>query len=584
MIDSKYNTTASKLPELASSAENHGMSRSSQPTQLVYNCGQPSPKTSYVPCDVEHLLLKNTTDDQEIGCIVEAHYDTSLSARQREKMNGADLLLECLADYENDYGDKPSKKVNLQIEAKTAPDCALQQHPLLTAKPIQNRDLVDKDHEVVIGSLAPISILAPSTRRGGSAHNKGWLAKFWNFNFNDRVKIYEVRVESCGVRPNADPVGNLTGRVLIYPNESWKLTLNIPAFKTISKTKSGSLSLSKDGWSKERASSNSSTSGWGRTGSSYAQSSTSNSKESLSTESASYTDDWSTSGFSETSGTKGETAYYSEKETETHRTAWGEEKYSFSDSTDAPMSFLGEQKLVFRPSFSLTLNGQELDISRRINNILSIAKTIRDTWNDLQKWAPKVGWSASLDIAFLEGSITGGWGYRASSYKHPRIAEIEEYYQLAIKVTLFKCVATISFGIDIQVENWFTGRNLVELILKVSGSIKVLVPLEKEFTSGDAKATPAKISAQSKAELKVIGRAALLDYVYEASASIDGGIAIEGEFKCSAEQDPIAEAKIFMLPLEAHITLTAVGKDPYLKTYECLPKKDIWDGTFPSPT
>lgn len=543
------------------------------------------------PCDAAELNIQETGAKQQVFCDTKARKDCSLTDKHLALLGDADLLLECIADFDNNYGITPSKKVSFVIDAKMTPQHSVHSnHPALYWDPQKNKDYDDKYEVTCDTSLEKKDKLAPSIRNE-SGHNQGWLSKYWNFNNNE--KIFRVAIYGCGIVDSGEANRSLSGLIKIYPNQTWKVTLSIPAFATIKKTRDGSIDLRGNRVSN---SSSSYTSNFGQSGGSQSTNTTVNRSQGNNTTSStvSMTQGGATESATHTQGMQGFDAFASESESYTGaapRLAGRREYYSAGDSTNEGESFLGTNNLHFGPQFSLTLNGQSLDVAKRINNILTIAKTIRDTWNELQKWAPSIGWKASLDVSLFEGSFSGEWGYRSTPKpENDRIWLVERYIAVEAELKLFYCKASISFGIDIKVENWITGRPFVQVVLKIEGAITVNVPLSMRYETkagiesldeGDFKS---KIAVDSLASLAVIGRASFLDITYEASVSIDGGFAIEGNFVCGFNSDPKFEGKIFTKPVVVHLTLMAAGEDPYRKDINCLPKKDVWQGVFPKPT
>ncbi len=544
------------------------------------------------PCDYKSLTISNSTDNQKVFCTTKARNDRNVSKEDMALLAGHDLLLECMADYENNYGVTPSKKATIKIEVEKRSNtdcCASNVHDSIMLIPLNNLDPCDF---IAASGLTYVSgrnveykdLLAPSLRRG-TGREQGWLARFWNFNNSE--KMFNVAVNSCGIAEEGQANMNFWALVRIYPQQTWKLSLKIPPFKKITKSRSGSLNLKGD---LENQSSKAS-SGWGK-----AQSDTYTTSRNLRTGNTSDKLQQTTRSGKTTESLSHSVTNKGGVETEKTEESVSTQSNSFlptgsietldyTSETGKAATLESASALTVKPNFTLTINGHSLAVTDRINNIIQIAKTIRDTWNEIQNWAPKVGWSASLDIVILEGTISGEWGYRASEVVTSRIARVEPYYTLSVDVMLFECKLAVSFGVDVKVNNWFSGRPFVEIVVALQGSITVSLPLKAEFTSGTHSQKPAALSMKSKAEIKAVARAALLDVVYEASVSIDGGFAIDAEFKCGFKQDPIVDAKIHMLPVVVHVVLTRKNKkEPYRKDIECLPKKDVWSGQYPSPS
>jgi len=546
------------------------------------------------PCDYKSITISNNidkdTDTQKVFCTTRARNDCNVSKEDMALLGGFDLLLECMADYENNYGVEPSKKANIKIEVekKTNADCCVTKfHDSIMITPLKNLDASDFIPRyfptIVSGkSVEYKDLTAPSIRRD-SGREQGWLARFWSFNNSE--KMFDVSVGSCGIVEEGSANIGFRALVKIYPQQTWKLSLKIPPFKKISKSRSGSLNtkgdlesqtskkfsrLSKGHSDIEKTSRNL------RTG------------DNIHTLEETTTSGKATDSFSYSAINKGGVATEKTVETESRQSnsffpmgSIGTMDYTTETGKEDTLSSASALKV--KPNVTLTINGHSLAITDRINNIINIAQLIRDTWNELQNWAPKVGWSASLDIAFLEGTISGEWGYRASEVVTSRIARVEPYYTLSVDVKLFECKMAVSFGVDVKVENWFTGKPLVELVVALQGSIICSLSLEAEYTSGTHSQKPGSMPGRSKAEIKAVARASVLDVVYEATISMDGGIAIDAEFKCGFKQDPVVDAKIYSLPIEVKMLLRRDNQDDYVKKIPILPKKDIWSGQYPSP-
>ncbi|MCP4986006.1 MAG: hypothetical protein GY928_08035 [Colwellia sp.] len=544
--------------------------------------------TAVDPCDITSLTITNSKDKQTVSCTVKARSDKSLSRKEMVLLGQYDLLLECMADFENNWGAKPSKVAEIKVDAKRSPagSCKINdQHPAILFSALRNGDANDElPSGLTKGTHEIKDLLAPSQHRS-SGRGQGWLAQFWNFNENE--KLISVAVSTCGIVEKGRANGTLKGLIKIYPIQTWKLSLKIPAFAEIKKSRGASIDLR---GTKKTSQSSSRSTGWGSSGSSSSSSTEVNIGDGthLQNESLSYTNDRVTETLATTEGTKKNEAYIKEEESAIYGSSnflgGTTESLQYSEATDENAELQSSQAFTVKPALTLTVNGQSLAVTDRINNIIYIAQTIRDTWNELQNWAPKIGWSASLHIALLEGEISGEWGYRASQeLSGARICRVEPYYRISAQVMLVKCVTIVSFGVEFGVENWFNGRNLVEIVVKLQGTVSLELPFKAEMTSGNHSQKPAALSAKSKAEIKAVGRAMLLDYTHEASVSIDGGFAIDAEFKCGFKQDPVFDAKLYSLPVMVYIVLSRPHKDPYSKEIECLPKKDVWSGQFPKP-
>lgn len=548
------------------------------------------------PCDVADLTLTNAEGGASVTCTTKARSDDSLSSEDKAFLGQYDVLLECMADFENDWKIKPTKKVRLEMQSTRSPsgECSVDtQHPSVFVSALLNGDDADglPNNTVPASSLVPPhtwDFFAPSIR-SNSGRRKGWLASYWNFNSNE--KRISVVVNSCGVAEQGAANGKLKGLVKIYPLQSWKLTLKIPAFKKIKH--SVAATVDKDG-NRSLTKSSSSVQGYKdlRQGESTSKTTVTNKRNNTNTESETYVH---TRGaqVQSTEWKEGTTAngdaVLSEKTTTQNNTlsllGGRSNTFESSESTDeAPTNTLASA-LKVNPAFSLTVNDQPLDITKSINNILLIATRLKDEWEKIKKLVPTVGLKAEFDVSILEGDISAEWGYRSVAEQPcERIARIEQFYRFSVEVMLFKVSLIVKFGVDVSVENWLTGGVLVAVEVSLSGTISVELPFKAELTASDDNLQGSgMLSAKSKAKIEATAKAIFLDVSCTAKVSIDGGFAINAEFKCGFKQDPLVDAKIHMLPLVVHVLLETSLYDPYKKDIELLKGREIWAGQFPKP-
>jgi len=196
----------------------------------------PAEEIACSPCDVSTLTLTNSTDKQTVTCDSKAR-TACLSSDFMTLLGQHDVLLECMADFENDYGINPSKKAKIKVEALRTPSgtCSVNpDHPGLLFTALRNGDPADNLPDCLTKETHELELLAPSTRRS-SGRERGWLAAFWNFNESE--KIISVTGSSCAISDVGTANGTLKGLIKIYPQQTWKLTLKIPSFASISNTR-----------------------------------------------------------------------------------------------------------------------------------------------------------------------------------------------------------------------------------------------------------------------------------------------------------------------------------------------------------
>jgi hypothetical protein len=144
--------------------------------------------------------------------------------------------------------------------------------------------------------------------------------------------------------------------------------------------------------------------------------------------------------------------------------------------------------------------------------------------------------------------------------------------------------AEIGFGFDFKVENWFASDPMIDVEVKVAGSLTLDVPFNIKFSSDNTAHLEEKISATTKPALVAKAKASALGYTAGASIELTCGIAISGTMNCSFKNDPSFTGKIEWLP----IVITARVEYPYARpwTKEVFkwPKgviQPIWQDSIP---
>lgn len=579
-----------------SSASNAGFSPASS-NAPVLPCGKVVETSSYDPCDVDMLKLsvsEKKGDGASVKCTEPASVDGSLTAEHRVLLAGSDLLLEVVADYHRDgsYDPDSLSKAKIIIEGITSPACPKGDHSLITWKGGAGSDAVDENWRMAQPDIR--EVLSQSTR--SFTKTGGFLAPYWPF-MEDRKAVFIAAIESCGIRDGVTPVTSLNGRVAVYPNDSFELTMKIPPMRKVSWKEGKSLDL-KSGET-TRSSSHTESKDFGREEEGTSTSRTTGSKVDYSTQTRSessgglVTTTEKSSGqknFKESDGTKTNGVFFedstqvSQRGLASSRTLAESREVRYSQTTSAEkMEFTDETA---QQGISLKYNGTELDISKTIT-LFKAAEGFKKAFEDFKNTVPKIGWQADLDIGVLEGSITGSWGMRTkSSATHPRIWEVENFFQITVDVKLFFLKAEVGFGLDLVIENWFSSNPLLELILKITLSFELTLPLKGSFSSSSKENLALSAAAEGVPKLEAKARASAVGYTYEASASLSGCLKATGTFKCGFAQPPIAEGKVEWSPLVLVGVVCRPDTDPWRKELLRYPDvkdpKPIWEGALPT--
>lgn len=184
----------------------------------------------YLPCDVITLKmdhLPQTRADgiaESVSCFQAASRDPSLSQAFKDLLDGADLLLQVVADRKTGaVGEKEStlRHARIALSGELAPECTYGLHQSGTY-------VIQKEAKsgtfAASSSNPPISLLALPI---DGVLDK--LISLWPFGSGQHSSMW-VELASCGVRGGSAAVGTLRGRVEIFPNDKIEIFLRIPPY------------------------------------------------------------------------------------------------------------------------------------------------------------------------------------------------------------------------------------------------------------------------------------------------------------------------------------------------------------------
>ncbi|APR86606.1 Hypothetical protein A7982_11955 [Minicystis rosea] len=556
-----------------------------------FNQGQQScPLKKVKPCDVQKLIVKDDKTSRKLQTTKKLVLEKVPPGTPKwliEPLGRYDLVLELIADYQTSSADPIEKDILLHVQSYFTGNCQCGQHPLVKMEPIRGADRSEA-HEWK-NSMPPAQKYLARSYFLDSHFEGFFLAPFWSF---DSVKQIVVSANSCGIRPGGQgmPNATLTCLVNIYRNDVYSLTLKIPSFKTLSKSRSATANWKGDVVKK----SDSSTSTWGRT--------TSESSTTRTTNGSAHTDHTKTtvggktaSGqytvLSETVGTKGGQVFLEESEKTTQRSSGivrGGRTSTRSDSTEKGKkeTLLERDPPEIVPVISFKRNGQELNFTEFVNNILGLYKTLKDAWEELQGWVPEIGWSAKFSLDLFEGSIEGKWGnkYAEAPPPSPRYLAIRSFYEINLAITIFNLKLEVAFGVNIQSPGVLDKLLTVkawELILQAKGTITSKASISKAIKSSESP-TWAKITSDNSIDLMVQARATVAGITADARAGVTGGIAFEGELHCSFKESLHIEGtfKMKKLTLYAQYTNPITGRSGKAEK-NVFEEKVLWKGNLP---
>jgi hypothetical protein len=503
----------------------------------------------------------------------------------KASLRSYDLVLELLSDYQTESPEPIDKKVVLNIETSPIGTCPQREHLRTTFKPLNSYD--DSPAEWINQSATPVNLLAISSKVDKAGGPKRWLSPFWIFG-EDYVKQIEVAGESCGVRAQGDPNKRLAALIRIYRNDVYSLSFKVPSFKEFTRKREGSVNAKGD----HIVSTNSSTKTFGRTTAEQSSSTTTNLRKGseFNTTVVGGRDGSGYTKLEESAGRNAWEDYLAAKETYTEH--GGNPFMSKDVSLTHSDSTQGKEELIFdvkpqeiQPNISLKRNTHEVNFTKAVNDIVNLQQRLVKAWNDIQNWVPKIGWSATVDLSILTGTISGSWGHRLAKESDPRFIAVDPFYDISFDLSILSYKLAVMFGVDFSIPallDWFGDSKLLEIVLKAEGSISGDVKVSDTLQNFDKNVTALK--GTSTVDISVHGRVSALGYYYDAKGGVEGGITFEGQFAASFDSPPTAEGEFFFIEtcVYAKFVDGKRGRKTTMWKQTLFKRKTIWQGTLPA--
>jgi hypothetical protein len=516
-----------------------------------------APKSSYLPCDAASLEMRHVPAQksegslQGVSCSEPARRDATLSPHQKDLLKNDDLLLQVVAGFlRNPAVDRHGFPIETRIEklqharivleGSVEPDCPTQSHRTLTIYNFDDQDIIAPEYFPLNSPTKPIALLAQSTR----GLCRGFLEGFWPFSSSRRT-ICHVAVDSCGVSDGSEPVVSLTGRIEVWPCDDVELVWKVPFGRK--RKKSGEYYTDKSTGKKVEKERKEQSTGWP-----WARSETKTARHQM-------------DGEDVIEDNEDDAGWYPGQD---H--PWNQ--IQLSEERSMPWNI--------KPDVRIRHNGVETDLTDALNKVLNFHDTLDGFFKSLLDATPRVGWSLEIETSVAAGEITGRWGTRPlAAATHARIWEIEQFFELEAKLTLFSSKGDIAFGLSIKIRGFFKTPFFefvaqIFLTWNIRASVKFAVSIRGELKGR-------KIPAEADVTFKMGGRgvASIFALKFESEATLNGGWELEAAMVFSKEK-PIsfpakAKFKDFYLLFKFDGPLLS---EPYYKQW---PKsKDLTDGTL----
>ncbi|MBI3776139.1 MAG: hypothetical protein HY273_11415 [Gammaproteobacteria bacterium] len=562
----------------------------------------PLQKNTRTPCDVASLKVEDGASGRSLEISKSNTKEPpppGTPARILPALARYDAVLELLSaanEYTGNSKDAKEKNASLGLVAMRVGTCPLKQHVALKIEPLNAVDA--QDRHVLDGNTcpAPVKVLGRAlfTDKGPAK----WIAPFWIFG-EENIKQLKVSAESCGVLAEGKPNRALKCLVRVYRDDEYKLTFQVPAFHkfkrewkaeedikgTVTRESSYEHSIRGDKVAEESHKTTRSNNASGRTdyttgkyggkdqqGTYLAQEYGRGIKDGVA----------QIERTSESAERSGPVSLYrdesTQKVTSTKTVANG-----------AQFVFDVEAQKELKPTLSLKRNGNEVDFTKAINDLINLQQRLVKSFNEIKNWVPKVGWWVEIDLSILIGEIEGSWGnrYPEKPKDGDRYKLVEQYFDLDFNLKLIDYSVSLEAGIDFkspEILDFIGGGRLLEVILKIQGKISGEVTVKEKLTSlADDKAI--RVVGESTVDINVEGSITVLAIKYQAIGGVKGGIKFEGALVGSLRVVPHIEGEFGFVETIAYAIITS-KRDGDSERFEKIifEKKEIWKGNLPSTT
>lgn len=553
---------------------------------------QSLPEGASPVCDVASLTVTLGADRESrtLSCNRPLRFDPPPQAapeRIRGDLTRYDLVFEMVGEYPDpDTGELPEKPLELSGNASYAGSCPKALHALIVldaldfAKPSESRMWQSY-------AFPKIEIHAADPTLSESS---SWLDRYWRFTAN--AKVLAVTATSCGVRRPQAANHSLNCLVRVVPKDAYTLKITAPAVRRYQ----GSREKSRDIFGTQKEARSRTTEAFGKTTSGTSVEIERNERWGTSKEANtrwSPAEDGSILKVVETSASEERGGFRDSKTTEASQhsgtvvektkakgfTRIDDFHYSDDEPEEGLRTTVSHE---LRPGIVLSRNGRELDVTRLINGLFKLSQLLKEAFEAIQQIVPKIGYSASFEIALLEGSLQIDWGNRSGKPGDDRFTFVEEFYRGTLALSVIRWEASAMVGIETKLENWIGTRPLFELTAKVEIAFTGDARLEASFESG-REFKPTKYEGESSLTGLARFRAQAGGRQIGGELGVKGAFVVAGEFKVSFSQAPTVSAEVKRRKTIAWITIdparpTRVANRAEIEIWQ---ERTLWQGAVP---
>lgn len=373
------------------------------------------------------------------------------------------------------------------------------------------------DHPLVL-LTPPAKIGPPSARRGPSqtlkvTYEPKWfetrLANAGNLPFAASLRqfffpppaVYSLEILACGARPVGQKHGfsRFTHAIAVYPDDTFALSLSLPSLRKRERSSSGYTEGAVTGTTRSSGTS----SGLGRT----SESTKVETRETASSYLYRQTDAAANKLDSVT-------------QTQTLATLRGRDlsgnQIELGDAPDHAALATAKSFKISRKSQDITLSFKFADFIGTILKLRKLVLGVIEFFRQIAARSPKIGWSVSIEVEILSGSLSYEWGYKEFKKDHT----VYRYYKIEVAMTVYSAKAELAFGVE-----------LLGAKAQVYGSLAGELKLSASREADPDKTGPAaSVSAAPSVTGEIGVRGALGDWVElvgKITGSFEGGTTIE---------------------------------------------------------
>ena len=529
-------------------------------------------------CNLSGLTIADNTGGHTVDCCLPATATVARSSAMKKlaiiwkpMVDAHGAVIDILADFK--FKEEAPEKTSLSITAKSSDQCNGPQHPIITFAPSPLRTCSAPAISRATDHVTVMLVGEPEAGATSTGVPEAHQCCIWPFS--RQPLIYIIKAASCGnpSDPDGQQISELEAMVRVFRKEDYSLEFAIPAYHGFKKE----LAATWDTAGKVTTTNTSTHKRFGEVEKLIAHSETrsagspmpTNISDTKQTRIADFSIKTKVQTGIDSEGNaynkvgqdvdESKTTVISVKGSDvplfTTKTTVKTLHTSRPDGSDPQCTAVVSKLYEVKPTLSLKRNSLELPITEIINSFLNIYTKITEAWNEIKEFVPQVGFKGSLDLAIMQGTASGTWGYRyPDSQQSPNYSIVQRYLTFKLEAKIFEVTASASFGVELKIpsvrEKLFSikGTNpWLQVIAKISGTLILNASANCSLTlsEGKSKVNPVKIESKNSAKLTAEYLVSAAGFILEhAKVEVTAGLNFEGEVKAEFSEGIYVEGKL----------------------------------------